>query len=47
MSGYQHCQCRDCFEIVVAGPDGALCDACEEAGCDGAECQVLPESDEV
>ena len=35
MSGYTHCACRDCFEIVVsndmANPD--FCDECIEAGC--------------
>ena len=34
-SGYTHCRCRDCFEIVVSDdmsvPD--YCDECVEAGC--------------
>lgn len=48
-SGYTDCACRDCFETVVsddmAHPD--LCDACEEAGCDGeGECQAFVGDDE-
>jgi len=31
-SGYQHCACRDCFELIVGKP-GDFCDGCEEAGC--------------
>ena len=35
MSGYTHCQCRDCFEITVSDdqtkPD--FCDDCTKAGC--------------
>ncbi len=31
-SGYGHCACRDCFEIVV-GEEGDFCDDCIEAGC--------------
>lgn len=35
-SGYTHCACRDCFEIVVsddmANPD--FCDDCIEVGCE-------------
>lgn len=45
MSGYTHCGCRDCFEIVV---DGGLCDECLDAGCSDTasdefpcECQAL------
>ena len=38
-SGYTHCACRDCFEIVVSDdtskPD--YCEDCIEAGCN--ECQ--------
>jgi len=34
-SGYTHCKCRDCFEIVVSDnqdhPD--FCDECRKAGC--------------
>ena len=34
-SGYTHCPCRDCFEIVVSdnmdAPD--YCDGCKKAGC--------------
>ena len=38
MSGYQDCECRDCFEIVCG--DG-MCHGCEEAGCEpDAECQA-------
>lgn len=41
-SGYTHCACRDCFEIVVSNdmsnPD--MCSECEEAGCEeDAECK--------
>lgn len=39
MAGYVPCGCRDCFEIAIGEP-GALCWACEEAGCDGGECQA-------
>ncbi len=38
-SGYTHCACRDCFEIVVSddedNPD--FCDECQEAGCEHDE----------
>jgi hypothetical protein len=42
-SGYTDCACPDCFEIAVSDdmdhPD--MCNACEEAGCDGeSECQA-------
>lgn len=38
MSGYQDCECRDCFEIVCG--DG-MCHGCEDAGCEAdAECQA-------
>lgn len=41
-SGYTHCRCRDCFDVVVsddmADPD--FCADCEEAGCEeDGECQ--------
>jgi len=38
-TGYQHCQCRDCFEITVGA---SLCDDCKAAGCEALteqECQ--------
>lgn len=39
-SGYRPCACRDCFEIAIGEP-GALCHACEDAGCAGdRECQA-------
>lgn len=40
MSGYQHCACRDCFELAV-GDVAAMCLECEEAGCEphDGECQ--------
>src|SRR5687767_439336 len=40
MSGYVDCGCRDCFEVAIGEP-GALCWACEEAGCEcgNGECQ--------
>lgn len=31
-SGYRSCACRDCFEIAI-GEAGAVCSACEDAGC--------------
>lgn len=31
-SGYQHCACRDCFDLAIGVP-GAFCWACKEAGC--------------
>jgi hypothetical protein len=34
MSGYTHCACRDCFEIVVGEEGETLCDGCEKAGCE-------------
>lgn len=40
MSGYKYCSCRDCFETVIANDEFKLCDACQDAGCDGTgECQ--------
>lgn len=47
-SGYTHCACRDCFEIVVSNdmeqPD--FCDECVEAGCESdSECQVEREEE--
>lgn len=39
MSGYVHCGCRDCFDIVIAtdsnviGGVHPLCDECADAGC--------------
>ena len=45
MSGYCNCDCPDCFETAISGDDPdelTLCDACQEAGCDGdGECQAL------
>jgi hypothetical protein len=41
MSGYTHCLCRDCFEVVVSADQQKpeLCSQCEEYGCDGqSEC---------
>ena len=40
-SGYTHCACRDCLEVVtssdIANPE--FCDQCVEAGCElDAEC---------
>lgn len=40
MSGYQSCDCRDCFEIAIGGDapsEPVLCSDCEEAGCDPNE----------
>lgn len=47
-SGYCDCSCRDCFEIAIADDTktGAMCHACEEAGCEpDSECQA-PQVDE-
>lgn len=39
-TGYVPCGCRDCMEIAI-GPEGSLCHACEDAGCDPErECQA-------
>lgn len=42
MPGYTDCACRDCFEIAIGEPGTALCNACEEAGCEAneGECQA-------
>jgi len=34
-SGYTHCRCRDCFEIVVSDDmdNPGYCDGCRKAGC--------------
>lgn len=41
-SGYTHCACRDCFDLLVSSDTRkpALCSDCEEAGCEmnGGEC---------
>lgn len=38
MSGYQDCECRDCFETVCGE---GMCHGCEDAGCEpGSECQA-------
>lgn len=42
MSGYAHCGCRDCFELIVATVPGKdLCRKCKKAGCERGdhECQ--------
>lgn len=31
-SGYRACACHDCFEMAF-GDRGAMCPACESAGC--------------
>jgi len=33
-NGYGPCGCRDCMEIAIGEP-GAMCHACEDAGCEG------------
>jgi hypothetical protein len=39
-SGYTDCACRDCFEIAIGVRGSAMCNSCEEAGCDGeGECE--------
>jgi len=40
--GYCNCACPDCFEIAISGHgEPAMCNECEEAGCDGeSECQA-------
>ena len=44
MSGYCDCACPDCFETAIKGDEDeelTLCNACEEAGCDGeSECEA-------
>jgi hypothetical protein len=35
-AGYVACGCRDCMETAI-GAYGALCHACESAGCDPDE----------
>ena len=48
VSGYVHCNCRDCFEIAIAGAgetdEIALCSDCDEAGCEAnaGECLASP-----
>jgi len=41
--GYVHCECGGCFDETIASNDPdepALCELCEEAGCEpGGECQ--------
>lgn len=38
--GYRNCACRDCMETAY-GQVGAMCNACESAGCSGlGECQA-------
>lgn len=45
MSGYAHCACRDCFEIIVANNPARpeLCDECNTAGCGDPGAQGWPE----
>lgn len=39
-TGYRPCACRDCFEIAI-GSEGAMCHACQDAGCSGeGECSA-------
>lgn len=39
-AGYQHCGCRDCFEVAIGHP-GDFCWECDEAGCEpDSECKV-------
>ena len=40
-SGYTDCACRDCFDVAVSSDTSKpeLCSDCEDAGCDGGECQ--------
>lgn len=46
-SGYVTCDCRDCMEIAIGVP-GALCHACDDAGCDPErECLVCARDDEA
>lgn len=43
MSGYVHCECGGCFDVTIASSNPeqpALCELCEEAGCEPeCECQ--------
>lgn len=45
MSGYTHCACRDCFEIIVSSNPARpeLCDGCNGAGCGDPDAQGWPE----
>lgn len=44
-SGYAHCACRDCMEIIVANNPARpeLCDECNTAGCGDPAAQGWPE----
>ncbi|MGW2169127.1 hypothetical protein ACWC1C_01190 [Streptomyces sp. NPDC001705] len=44
-SGYAHCACRDCMEIIVANNPARpeLCDDCNAAGCGDPDAQGWPE----
>lgn len=37
MSGYCPCKCPTCFEVAIADDvtEGAFCNSCADAGCDG------------
>ena len=35
--GYCDCACRDCFEIAIGKAGEALCNECEDAGCEAAQ----------
>ena len=46
MSGYCDCACRDCFDIAINDDDEpALCNECEEAGCDVEGCSECERED--
>jgi hypothetical protein len=36
-TGYCDCACRDCFDIAIGTLGEALCNDCEEAGCEAGE----------
>lgn len=36
-SGYTACACRDCFDIAIGIAGEAMCNDCEEAGCEAGE----------
>ena len=47
-TGYCDCACRDCFEIAIGVAGEALCNECEEAGCEAGadtECENIADCD--
>lgn len=50
-SGYCDCACRDCFDIAIhdEGETDALCNGCEDAGCEAhaGECNQPSEEQDI